>query len=60
MVDANFVLNLVETVGILIGVTVGIIEIRNIEKQGDTKQRPISPVCNWHRTYNRMDKFPEQ
>jgi hypothetical protein len=33
MVDANFVLNLVETVGILIGVTIGIIEIRNIREE---------------------------
>lgn len=32
MVDANFVLNLVETVGILVGVTIGIIEIRNIRE----------------------------
>jgi hypothetical protein len=32
MVDATFLLNLVETVGILIGVTIGIIEIRNIRE----------------------------
>lgn len=33
MVDTSFVLNLVETVGILIGVTIGIIEIRNIREE---------------------------
>ncbi len=33
MVDVNFLLNLVETIGILIGVTIGIIEIRNLRDE---------------------------
>jgi hypothetical protein len=33
MVDANFVLNLVNTVGILVGITVAIMEIRASRKE---------------------------
>jgi len=35
MVDATFVLNLVETVGILVGVTIAIIQLRDIDKTNE-------------------------